>query len=372
MSSSALSQPVSQPDEASRLPTNNRHPVVPAALSACLLWATFPPLRWNWFAWVALVPLFLLIRSARRPASVYFGSWVGGMVFWTLAIQWVRLSDESAWLGWLTMALVLSFYWPVFLWLARLAVNRLKVPLMLAAPIVWVGLEYSRAYFLTGFPWYYLAHGQSELLPLIQIADFSGALGVSFLIALLNAWVVDLLTLPLLRVAPTGARLTPPQLLRLTVVGSLLGLTFLYGTYRLTSARFRDGPRVALLQTSLVQRLRDGKDPEELFHVYERLIVRAIQEDPRPDLILWPETAYPWGMVSFGSGMDDATIAQQLKDHRIKLSVKDRKEQRELILRQLHSLTDVIKTPMAQSHRLHQVQLRGPLSAWLERPPDLR
>ena len=52
---------------------------------------------------------------------------------------------------------------------------------MMAAPIVWVGLEYGRAYFLSGFPWYYLAHSQFRHLYLIQIADFASSLGISLL-----------------------------------------------------------------------------------------------------------------------------------------------------------------------------------------------
>ena len=55
--------------------------------------------------------------------------------------------------------------------LARVAVFRLKIPLMMAAPILWVGLEYIRAHLLTGFPWYYLGHSQFRFLSLIQVAD---------------------------------------------------------------------------------------------------------------------------------------------------------------------------------------------------------
>ena len=94
---------------------------------------------------------------------------------------------------------------------------------MIAAPVVWVALEYVRAYAVTGFPWYYLAHSQHAVLPVIQVADLTGSLGVSFAIAVVNAWVVDLLTLPLLRPTPRGARLTRAQALRLGSVVVMLG-----------------------------------------------------------------------------------------------------------------------------------------------------
>ena len=200
--------PTAPPRAGSRAPT---HPVAMGLISAVLLWSTFPPAEWWWLAWVALVPLFLLVRSERSRPSIYLGAWVGGFAFWLLAIQWVRFTDDSAWLGWVVMALALSFWWPAFLLLARLAVRRLRLPMMVAAPVVWVGLEYVRAYVLTGFPWYYLAHSHYRVVNLIQIADVTGALGISFLIAMANAWWVDLVTLPLLRPTPAGPRLTRPQ-----------------------------------------------------------------------------------------------------------------------------------------------------------------
>ena len=87
---------------------------------------------------------------------------------------------------------------------------------MMAAPIIWVGLEYGRAYFLSGFPWYYLAHSQFRNLYLIQIADFASSLGISLLIAIVNAMVVDLATAAALR--PVAAR--HPRCIRGSTYGS--------------------------------------------------------------------------------------------------------------------------------------------------------
>ena len=174
-----------------------RHAVVAGLASGLLLWTSFPPLEWSALAWVALVPLFWLVTLREIRLKAYLGAWLGGLVFWLLALQWLTLLDVGGLTGWLVMSLVFSVWWPLFLSVARLAVIRLRIPLMMAAPIVWVGLEYGRAYFLSGFPWYYLAHSQFRHLYLIQIADFASSLGISFLIAIVNAMVVDLVTLPL-------------------------------------------------------------------------------------------------------------------------------------------------------------------------------
>ena len=295
------------------------HPVALGLASGVLLWLSFPPAEWSGSAWFALVPLFLLAVSRRSKGAVYFGSWIGGFAFWLLAIHWIWWTDETAWLGWVVMALFLSLWWPAFLFLARFARRRLNLPLIVAAPVLWVALEYIRAYVLTGFPWYYLAHSQYRLLYFTQIADFSGALGLSFLIAVANAYWVDLLTLPLFRGKASGpwwARLALPQKVRLVAVGfGVLG-TLAYGAFRVSSAGFRAGPRIALLQSSEVIRYNSeqGRTREENQALYESLVGSALKSKPAPDLIVWPETSYPWGFVTIDPKLDVKGLDRQVKE----------------------------------------------------------
>src|SRR5271165_2034034 len=148
-----------------------RHPLAAGIASGLILWTTFPPLEWNGLAWVALVPLFWLAIQREVRWKAYLGAWLGGIVFWLLALEWLQLLDVGGYTGWSAMVLVFSLWWPLFLAVTRLAVFRLRIPLILAAPVVWVGIEYGRAYFLSGFPWYYLAHSQFRRVYLIQIAD---------------------------------------------------------------------------------------------------------------------------------------------------------------------------------------------------------
>ena len=292
----------------------SRHPVAAGALSGLALWASFAPLEWSWLAWVALVPLFHLAVESGPRLRLYLGAWAGGLVFWGASLQWVRLTDATAWVAWLAMALIFSVWWPLFLALARLSVFRLRLPLMLAAPILWVGLEHLRIFPLSGFPWYYLGHSQYRWIPLIQIADVTGALGVSFLIAMVNACVVDLLSLPLLYATPEGTKLRPRQALRLWIVGLTLGSTLLYGVYRVSTARFREGPRLALAQTNFEQRYK--QDPRWFDTAFDRLRalqLRALDHEPKPDLIVWPETSYPFGYIAVDPSLSTAALQDQIK-----------------------------------------------------------
>ncbi|MGO9597253.1 MAG: apolipoprotein N-acyltransferase [Isosphaeraceae bacterium] len=347
------------------------HPIIAGLTSGLLLWSAFPPVQWSWLAWIALVPLFSMAIESGPRLRLYLGAWAGGLAFWILSLQWVRLTDPTAWLAWLVMALVFSLWWPGFLALLRLAVGRLRIPPMMAAPILWVGLEYIRAFILTGFPWYYLGHSQFRFLTLIQIADTTSALGVSFLIALVSAWVVDLLWLPLLRTKAGVTRLAPGQSVRLWVVTLLVGGTLVYGAYRLSTANFRNGPRLALLQTNFPQRYKMGGQPLEILERIERLIGSAIASGPRPDLIVWPETAYPYGFIKVDTATAGTELARQVKLISNEVTAADWLDKKEKIEEYLHALADQAGVPMlvgANSYNHMPVRLSKYNSALLFQP----
>jgi len=324
-----------------------RHQLVAGIGSGLVLWTAFPPVEWSWLVWLALVPLFWMAALPRATLKTYIAAWLGGLTFWVLAVEWIRLTDPSAISGWLTLAFVFSLWWPGFLALTRLAVHFLGIPLMLAAPIVWVGLEYVRAYFLSGLPWYYLAHSQFRSLYVIQIADLAGSLGVSLLIAVTNAWIVDLLTLPLLRkVRGSSARVSRRQYVRLCVMTTIWGSTLCYGVYRLSTAAFHDGPKLALLQSNIEQSHKMKGDPYAIAREFQSLVRTAISRIDRPDLIVWPETAYPFGYISIDPRVDPRALERQVHSIAPVLSPSDWVEKQKAIANQLHSWTDELGVAM--------------------------
>ena len=324
-----------------------RHPVALGLASAVLLAMAFPGQEadgWPWLAWFALAPLFGLVRSDRPRRSIYFGAWAGGFAFWLASIRWVTWSDETAWLGWLVMALALSAWWPAFLALARLAVRRFGVPLMVAAPVAWVALEFVQGYAFTGFSWYYLAHTQYRILPLIQIADLAGAWGPSFLLAMANAWWVELVAGPRLRPTPRGLRPTRPQVVRTATLAVALLATLAYGGYRLATARFRPGPTVSLLQSDMKQEYKGRRTEGEIQAVYERLSAVALRD--RPDLIVWPETSWPHPIATIDPKLSEAELDRQVKSRYSKDTAANYRRSARSVTDYLHQMVDAVRTPM--------------------------
>src|SRR5262245_21513724 len=77
-----------------------RHRLASGVVSGLVLWTTFPPLEWGLLAWIALAPLFWLVTVKGAMGKTYLAAWVGGLVFWTLAVPWLRLIGPGAWIGW--------------------------------------------------------------------------------------------------------------------------------------------------------------------------------------------------------------------------------------------------------------------------------
>ncbi|WZO97578.1 apolipoprotein N-acyltransferase [Isosphaeraceae bacterium EP7] len=337
----------------------DRSPALLSVASALLTWATFPPAEASWLAWVSLVPFFSVLGSQRPARSIYFGAWLGGLVFWVLAIQWIRHTDETAWLGWLVMATFLSLGWPLFVWLTRTAVLRLRISPLAAAPIMWVALELVRSYILTGFPWYYLAHSQFRMLPVIQMADLTGALGLSLLIALVNATLTKALlswTNP--------ANLGHPQLDRdairgVIVTSALLIATLAYGGIRLATSRFEAGPRIALMQTNIPQSYKNRAESTKIIADIEAMIARLAKAKERPDLLVWPETSYPHGLVQIAGGLSASELETQGKVYGPNREPAWYNEQKRITDGYLLELAGYLKTPMVVGVTLYDFARGG-------------
>jgi apolipoprotein N-acyltransferase len=269
-----------------------------ALTGSLLLAAALPP--WDlWpLAWIAPVWWVLLIRRRELPGRLPYRSlWLAGFVFWLLAYHWLRLPHWSTSFGWIALAFYLSFYLPVFVGLSRVAVHRLRVPVIVAAPVVWTGLELARAHLLGGISMASLGHTQYRWLAMIQVSDLAGDFAVSFLVmfaaACLARWIPR-----------EGCRRADWVLAPLVLV---LAAALLYGYGRLNHATPPPQLRVALIQGSIDVTL-DG-DPtrcERTWRDYLRLSRGAIREAARKqvplDLIVWPETMLPARLVTYEPG----------------------------------------------------------------------
>ena len=282
-------------------------------------------MAWGFLGWIALAPLLVLVRTQIRPSLVYLAAFVGGVVFFLPALSWMSVAHSSMVGAWIALVGLLSPCISRSPSASCACLDRRGWPLVVSLPLVWVALEFVRCHFLTGFPWYLLAHTQHNWLTMIQVTDLGGVFLVSLLVAAVNALAFDIayqfvdvrrwfnlreLEVPqryasvdVLNRGPFADWLFRRNLiLECVAVMLLLSGTYAYGVACLRQDRFATGPTVCLLQSNIDQRLREGiggmKDADQAFQTVESIyseVVRGATTNiqPKPDLVIWPETSFP-------------------------------------------------------------------------------
>ncbi|MBI2870429.1 MAG: apolipoprotein N-acyltransferase [Candidatus Omnitrophica bacterium] len=246
--------------------------------------------------WVGLVPL---IWAATRctPSRAFSLGYFAGLLFFLGTLYWVSYVSIA---GTLLLVCYLALY-PAAFALGCQMLNGFK-PLFfwLCVPTLWVALELVRGILFTGFPWGLLAYTQSKFLPVIQIADVFGAYGVSWLVAAVNAAIF------LVIVRCERAKAT------VMLTTFLLTASLAYG-YLSLHAPSQSGPEVAVVQGNIPQ--EEKWEPDYAAHILGRYdeLTRLARERHHPDLIIWPETAFPGYYPNDPQSGTLAALAQNLE-----------------------------------------------------------
>jgi apolipoprotein N-acyltransferase len=253
---------------------------------------SFPRYDLASLAWIALVPLLLVMHE--RPFRSGFLAGVGffGLVLYWLNIVMVTYGKMNPALS-LAAYFLLVGYLALFFGTATWAACRLReksgLSPILTLPVFWVALEFLRSYLLTGFPWALLGYSQQAHLPLIQSADLFGVYGLSFLLVLSNAVIAEIL-----RALRSGSAKLPWK--GIIALAVLFSLNLGYGLWRLDrhpDAR-RQTLKVALIQGDIAQGLKwNPAFQKTTVDRYRDLSEASARKEP-VHLIIWPESATPF------------------------------------------------------------------------------
>jgi apolipoprotein N-acyltransferase len=264
-------------------------------LAGLILTASFPPLKLDWMAWFALVPLLMAIKD-ESPSQAFRWGFVAGLVHYMSLVYWIIVALRSY--GHLNLLVSLSVFLLLCLYLALypaffaylFILMKGSRFLVFTAASLWVGLEYTRAKILTGFPWCLIGYTQFRHLNLIQVADLVGVYGLSFLIVLVNTLVFLILF---------GRTFPKRRTFKWEAVGTLFIALFtvVYGHQRLTKEALEGSGhqtiRAAIIQGNIDQSVKwNPAYQEKTLETYDRLTLKA--RDIKPDLVVWPETSVPF------------------------------------------------------------------------------
>jgi len=267
-----------------------------AVLSGILLTLAFPPFDLSLLAWVALVPL-LLVLEGKNGMQAFSSGMLAGTAFFLGTVYWVfnSMYFYGNVPGYMSVLLVLllccylGLYVGVFGTLFGFLQKNRYLPAALTVPVIWTFLEFARTYVFTGFPWVLLGYSQHSLLPVIQISDMTGVYGVSFLVAALNGTLFDLFCCKGNADGVDKKR----AMAGLFISALLLTMSLMYGMKKLAEVHDSSPVRVSIVQGNIEQDKKwDARFQRKVIETYKRLTLDALSSGP--ELVVWPETALPF------------------------------------------------------------------------------
>jgi len=300
-------------------------PWVAAICSGLLYAACFAPFDFTWLCWIALTPLMAAVwfsgtGSRHRWLRNLLLGYVAGLTFFWTVFSW--LTTVSG-LGWFVLQFYMAIYFALWAWFCGLvqpperkteshstkwdrmlaqarsgatpsrspwikSTNNLLLAFLVAT--AWVTQEWIRGWMFTGFGWNGLGVALHDTWPLIQIAEFTGVAGLSFLVAFANVIAVTTVYRLFLEVSTRTVR--PHFDLTLTLATIVGVLTF---GLRATQVSQPAKPlRVAAVQSNVPQNQKfDPQFTRKIFDQFRRLSEIALRSTPPPDLLIWPESSMP-------------------------------------------------------------------------------
>ncbi|MGW1294765.1 apolipoprotein N-acyltransferase [Streptomyces sp. NPDC002533] len=172
-------------------------------LAGALPALAFPAPGLWWFAYVALVPWLLLIRTARSPRRAALDGWIGGIGFVIAVHHWLM---PSLHVFIVLLAALLGLLWaPWGLLVSRLLGGspsaRRAVAAVVVVPSGWLLIELVRSWEGLGGPWGLLGASQWEVSPALRVASVGGVWLVSLLVLAVNTGLALLIAVPAARTA---------------------------------------------------------------------------------------------------------------------------------------------------------------------------
>ena len=267
--------------------------------TAVLYGLSFPPYGSALVAWVALVP-FLLAMRGLSAATALAWAWMSGLVM-AYAITDFLPDAVATYYGQGAVFGLLLFVGSVSAmccvshmlfaaWVRRPGRgNGLLSPLLVAA--AWVVAEFVRGD-LEGNPWGTMGYTQARVLPMVQMAEWTGIYGVSFLLVAMNAAIADFV------VAIRGRERLLPSLAKVGLAASISVAAWISGAQRLAAVEALPAGEVpiAVVQGNVDlgarwDRTLYGENLEGYLKQTSEAAHASGPEIEVPAMVFWPENA---------------------------------------------------------------------------------
>ena len=275
-----------------------------ALMSAALLIVSFPDFNLWPLAWIALIPLLLVVARRPRPLRGFYLGWLFGTVFFYGSCYWLTYSvihtgGISPWVAFplLVPGAVLVGLFPAvfFLVLARV-IRKWGSGALFVAPLLWPALEWARLE-TTGQLWNAIGYSQAFHPLLIQSARWGGVYAVGALVVFVNAAIAFALLKPSKRVALISAS----AVLLMGLCVTTLDLVMAFSAGEFATAKDNDAVVVAVQPNVPMDLIKPEAEMQQLTASHFKMSEAALRQlsDGKPRLVIWPESP-----MNFSYGTD--------------------------------------------------------------------
>jgi apolipoprotein N-acyltransferase len=261
-------------------------------------------------------------RPIRRLLPAAIIGWWFGFGYFAFGLWWIgnALLVDAAHFAWavpfaiLGLPAALAIFYALAAALARLLWSD-GLGRIFALAFGFGIAEWLRSFVLTGFPWNAIGYAAMPVPVLMQSSVIVGLLGM-------NALAVIVFAMPALLVDRRGLKAG------VVIVLALLSAHAGFGFYRLGTAKSEaGGTQVRIVQPSIPQDLKwDADSRREILDKYLAMTGSEPAEGkPKPQLIVWPETAVPYILTQTPEALK--SIADVLADGQVLLAGAIRMEE---------------------------------------------
>lgn len=279
-----------------------------AVLSGVLLGISFPPSPFYSVAYVALVPFLFLLERLKSYKQVLMSTYLMALVFHAMTLYWIGGFTHGRDPYLMVSGAAVVFLHPAFYWLITVPYFFIRrhagiVVGLISFPLIWLAYDYSHSLSEYSFPWVSLGNSQAYDLNRIQIAEYTSIYGPALIVLIFNVLAFVFLA----QVASKSWKLSSrPSMIVLAALVLIYLTPSFYGQRVLRNREISTGEqrvRVGLVQPNIDPWEKWGEGRASKWESYQKQLALLVSESKQlaaegADLIVWPETAIPFEILS--------------------------------------------------------------------------
>ncbi len=257
-----------------------KNPWILAIISGVILFLSWPVFGFPLLIFFALIPLFQIDKKVEKGIKAYGAVYLALLIWNVLTTWWVYNSTPVALVAFSANALLQSIPYIAFRYTRKWSGDTTAY---LASPIYWVSFEYIHLSWEFSWPWLTLGNVFAEYPEWVQWYEYTGVLGGSVWVLIVNFLLFKVLSRPFNPRALTGP-------IFLLVLPLLLSYT-IYWTYK-----EKGNPvEAVVIQPNIDPYTQKFEGSKDFIPFDEQLNSFLFLSDslisPKTALVFWPETA---------------------------------------------------------------------------------